>query len=615
MILNLTGGFKNFSKNESVKLDSFLTRMTLKGELEGIIIDIMGDKGDKEGLIKIADNIIKALLPEDVKKGDRINITVFKEGGKFILKIGGKERPAISTTLDGAAKVAVNKEDVYHIRIPEKVNVRQIIAQIQRSVTELKSAQFQEIQDVAKKIEAALRSLVIEIDDNTSTKELAYEIRRYVKESGIFYETKLIALATEPVSAGSATGVETKAGADVVTGIKDDMKYKINIIMAELDTARQYAADEAKLSSSISKLITQISGFVLADDGAQSDQPANPPFAQLSAIFDRLTQMDMTAMLRSDYRAGKNLTEAVVKLIDFLSSAANVIKPPEAFVLTAELSSILKAAVAVQTKISKAVSKLFKGYAILSEDPMQGKESDGAAEAKTALYTRLTGKLAALEEKLSLMKETIGRAQDEPAAHKSAKPDALDAMPLKKQLRSLLQELARGSERLFAKSEAAKTLEALAKSFTRLTEGIEYQQLSNIHTAKGDINYFMLPVAFNNTLQTPEIVITTKSAKKRQNGDDNDGRIEIFVDMKNAGHIKCDFSVTGKKITGAFYSMKDETVSAIGDELPLLKENLGRQDFNLVNVSSNKMMKAMTCDITPEDALIIEDISIFDFKV
>ncbi|MFC1855951.1 hypothetical protein ACFL2A_05360 [Thermodesulfobacteriota bacterium] len=610
MILNLIGELKNFTPSDLSKLDSFLLRMQLKGELEATIIEIF--KKGEEGLIELEGNKVRVTLPEGVRRGDTVKVRAegTRTGNDLALRIAKNDK---SVTINTHKKV-VAKEELYHIKIPEKVDVKEVISGIKNEVINLKQTISKDnpLNKTIEKIDNLFDTKVIKITDETTTKELAGQIKRAVRDSGVNYERKI----SEFVSASeSSKGVDSEK----LNLLKEDVKYNINTLLNELHQSREAMINEKGLDEALGKLIRQVSSM--------SSQPLDKVDASTTKEVDLPVRfVEIIESFKNVIAAsGKDALDVVNKGSDLLIKIFGSIK--SAGVLSGEaIYKILDVVKGLQStllaaKESGVLSISSAGNAISQYDRLELKLIDFIKDIASTKSLLLGSESVSNELLAAAAKAPSAVPSPETIGAKVDSSQLLDkfGMQNKSDIDTLISELFKlKPENLEVNSErrdsAIKQLESMMKGFNKLIDAVEYQQLSNLKSADVSVNYLALPTMFGGNLELPEIVITKKKGKKRK-GEGDESKIEIFVDLKNAGHIKADFSVTNNQIIGDFYCMESEAVQAVKNDLDELKESLMKRDFNVIRIGSKKCKRPELCTIEPEDKLLLEEINVFDFKV
>jgi hypothetical protein len=580
--------------------------MQLKeGDLEGIILEIMNEC---EGIVELDGNKIRVSLPDGVKKGDKVAIRVDKKDDNIVLKVGGKDKP-----IPIKVPEMVAKEKVFHIKIPEKVNIKDVILNIKKDVLNLKKAVSEDktFKETINKIEKFIDSETITLNKETSTKKLAGELQKYVKKSGINYENKLKTLSFDTGSLKSNKEAQIKE-------IKNDVKYKINSVLEGLYSVKETAVSNSEKYHALDRLIINLTNL--------NEELENWSPEKGDKVFKPLQSAAVS--IRDFYAASPEPdVKSVEKAVDFLIKTTN----------------FMESAGALAKESLTQLIETFKGIRdVLLKTAAFGLKEDNALKQDIPVIKELSVRLAELENKLndikaflvdrsSNAKEIVKGAAREAAAgstdmekakefvKEGIKDTASAFKGLKRSLKSLISELSKlkPDEReawVKSKDEVIKRIETLIKDFSKLLEGVEYQQLSNLKAPEANLSYLAIPMMFDEAQQSPEIVITSRKSKKNAKGE-NENRVEIFLDLKNAGHVKADFNVTDKYITGDFFSVRGDTVKEIEENIPSLKESLKKKDFNVIRINSKKVKKALKCDVNPEDKLALEDINIFDFKV
>ena len=608
MILNLTGNVKSFSSDEIAKLSNLLSSMRIKGTLEGIILEIFAQRD--EGLIDFDGNKIRVALPEGARLGDRVRIKAEAKDENVVLKVSQRDK---QVTIKTGAKIS--KEKVFNIKIPEKVDIKEVIAGIKDEVINLKSALKGDASFTATvdKIEKFLGESTVKITPDMSTKELGEQIAKYVKRSGISFEGKL-----KDIALTSETG--KKVGDSSLREVHDDIKFRVSDIVKELKVFKESATSDVNRSKAFARVTEQLN--IIVKDLAAKAETKGENVAQVNESVAAVAK-ELTATLpRLD-------SGAIDKIVDFLIKITGSMENNDV-VVKESVEAVLKTVNTVKTIIQSGILPPETAAII---DPAQVLVVRGISDKSDALIAKLMSLNTSLletgvgVEKAAGDKSALEYSRIQPQEPKGEKP--IHAEPhknllsfvkaLKREVETLLNELkslkAQEGAKAYDAERVIKTVEALAKGFAKLIDGIEYQQLTNLKTADGSMNYFALPTIFDETLQMPEIMIRSKKSKKGKGKGDNDSRIEVFVDLESAGHIKADFSVVGSDIVGNFFSVEDETVSVIERELPSLIECLTRREYNVVKVNSKKVRSPKKCEVCPEDKLKLDDIKIFDFKV
>ncbi len=516
MILNLISSLKSLTKSESSRIENLLSKIQIKGALDGILIELMQQR---EGIVQVNDSRIRVLLPDGLKKGDKVLVDAEKNGGRLELKIIPKDQQVISTKTAGKEPPESSiqkyaKDQVYHIRIPEKVNLKEVMSNINRELANLKSSGFD---TVAGKVEKFIDTQLIKIDDKTSTQELARNIESQMKNSGVFFEEKLRTLSDKPTNSAKPTD------STLLNSIKNDAKQDIYSALNELQALREKLPAKVLTNSSTEKLLANLTKL---DSIVSKENPAELTARQLDALKS-LVGVIITDIGQTITNAGASRPsdEAMLKVVSFLMT----LTAPE--VATSVLSrgsetDILNIIKLVESSLSRTTAG-----SDAKTPPTLKELSDALASLKGSL----------LAEKSDAKYLPVDQTKSTP------EKEALNLKSLKNGIKTLVADIAKESQEAQTRSQATRSVEALVKSFGKLLEGVEYQQLSHHQRAEGSVNYQTLPIMLEDSYKAPEILVTHKKSKKgeKKMGKD-ESRLEVFLDLKQAGHSKIDLNINAK---------------------------------------------------------------------
>lgn len=575
MIINLTANLNNFTKSEMSSLDTFLMKMSVKGELEGIVIEMLSER---EGIIRIEDNQIKAALPDGIKKGDAVSVKVDRKDNNLVFTISPKGKPIINAKIiERPPLPQIPKDDVYHIKIPQKIDMGEVVSTIKNEAERLTDGAFDKLKI---DIENFIKTSMITVNDELPAKDLAENIQKFIKNSGIYFENKL-------------SDIPEKT--DGASDIKDDVKYKVNVILDELTRAKQNGSRAEQDIKVMEKAILTLKQLDLELEIVQSKEIQNEEINIKRIVMNFVTNIPAET-ITIDNSSTNDLVSLLMKIVGLMKSSGDM--PDE-----------------ILSKLTQIIDNIDESMILLKESATCAfhQNLQKAFEELITLKDMISAEKT-LAEQLKLPEnapENRGKVSAEEVSH--------DINNIRKVLQTLTHDLTKTLDTqkadVAARSESARTIDTLIKSFNKLSEGVEFQQLSNSRTPDGNVNYVSIPVMFDDTPQTAELVISHRKSKNSAKNEKGESRVEVFLNMKNIGSVKVDFNVTGKNISGDFYSMEHDTVQLIDNELPTLKEKLAEKDFNIVRVNSKKMRKGNRCELSPDDNLVVEELKIFDFKV
>ncbi|MBF0118075.1 MAG: hypothetical protein HQK79_04515 [Desulfobacterales bacterium] len=117
-------------------------------------------------------------------------------------------------------------------------------------------------------------------------------------------------------------------------------------------------------------------------------------------------------------------------------------------------------------------------------------------------------------------------------------------------------------------------------------EELENMQLLN-KKAFDELDRYLLPIPilFDETLKFGQLLIDLSGRKNREK-DPSDRIINIsfLLEMSNIGHIKADFSILKKALTGTFYVINEEIKAFIENNIPELNSNLKKHGFEIHSI-------------------------------
>ncbi len=112
-------------------------------------------------------------------------------------------------------------------------------------------------------------------------------------------------------------------------------------------------------------------------------------------------------------------------------------------------------------------------------------------------------------------------------------------------------------------------------------DGIEKMQILNTHSSEESGRYLLpLPFFLNDTLKFGQLLVDLDRNSK-SDGDTNDRaiRVAFILEMTRLGHLKADFSIYKKSISGEFGVENDEVQKLFNQLIPGLKEKFEEKEY------------------------------------
>lgn len=117
--------------------------------------------------------------------------------------------------------------------------------------------------------------------------------------------------------------------------------------------------------------------------------------------------------------------------------------------------------------------------------------------------------------------------------------------------------------------------EDLIKPLIKFMKQLEYQQVINYNLShERKALYFFLPLSVDKRATTLEVKFFFGDKKKLQRNRQDRFNVSVRIDLPRLGRLRCDISLVRTKVSGAFYTEREELAALITENLPLLNTAL-----------------------------------------
>lgn len=128
-----------------------------------------------------------------------------------------------------------------------------------------------------------------------------------------------------------------------------------------------------------------------------------------------------------------------------------------------------------------------------------------------------------------------------------------------------------------------KTAGKVLRSFV---DGLEKMQILNAHSSEESGRYLLpLPFFLNDTLKFGQLLIDLdRGDKSEEKGGDKATRVAFILELSRLGHLKADFSIYKKSISGEFGVENSEIQSLFNQLIPGLIEKFEAKDYTIKRI-------------------------------